>query len=173
MSSSGYLEDTSGRVLTTRGFLQNEFSGNIAEIYQKQFDVSVDTKSWPYRSEVLNFAVKAIGNLNSWLSEMEKSPYVYGRRYDFLVDTIRFVETGKRSLDTHSWFELLEDNVLADRTARVNRDKIPRPKAFRTEAFLAQWCAQPKGFQDMLCSLNVLFGYPKEHSVPAGPFERH
>lgn len=160
-------------VQSVRGFLCRSYDDveRINELYHRVFDSSYDVSAWPYRREVLTCALGLIGNLPRWLEAHEKSPYVYGRRYDFLVDTLDFVKNGKRALPAQSWLELLEDDPAPNR-AESRHCELPRPKVFRTEAFLAQWCAQPKGFQDMLCSLNVLYGAPKPHVTPAGPFER-
>lgn len=160
-------------MLSVRGYLHHspDHADRFQELYQRVFDKDYDVTSWHYRMEVLRCAMALIGNLNSWIAAHDQSTYVYGRRYDFLVDTMDFAKLGKRHLSAQNWLELIDEDP--EPNVRESRHcELPRPQAIRTETFLAQWCAQPKGFQDMLCSLNVLYGAPKPHVTPAGPFER-
>ena len=143
---------------------QSTESGDVQlnTLYQMFLTNSVDTDSWAYRKSVLDTAIRFFGDIQQWLTLQAQNPCLYGNNYDFLCETLSFVKTGRRRLSVLNWIELMYPLP----------GPIPQGVGTRTltyegstEDFIAQWCSQPAGFEDMLCTLRVLFGDAR--SVPA------
>jgi len=157
-------------ILSPRGFFaHDEIGKEIKELYDKRYDSSVNLQSWHYRQSVLRCAKKAFGSsFSQWALTQAKSGYLYGRRLDFLIDTVCFIIGERRALSVTNWYELLEENVNPKKEAVFPRN-IERLKSFplsTTVEAISKWCSQPNGVEDMVCTLNILFGAHRETDLP-------
>ena len=116
---------------------------------------TVNTDGWEYREKILQMAIRFFGDINRWFAMQANNACLYGNNYDFLTDLLNYVEGGERRLAVLSWEALLYDFPAAlpqgvvGRTFNVN---------YTTEEFLSKWCSRSLGFEDMLCTMHVLFG---------------
>ena len=137
----------------------------FAELYDKALSAGDGGLSWHQRAEVIRAAKKAFGPFRKWLEVQTKSSLLYGRRLDFIHDTLGFIAHGKRRISVHNWPDLLEE-MPSFRKDLVRQDLMNQFAVYplninSTAEIIADWCAQPKGFDDMLCTLNILFGSPR------------
>lgn len=125
-------------------------------------------KSWPYRKEVLSVASLLLNNFNEWVRTNSVEGTLYGRRFDFLNDTVTFIKTGKRSLAVNSWKEILEESILPEKRManQYNLNPLYFEPGVRTADIISMWCSQEKGFTDMLCTLDILFGVSRGTDLP-------
>lgn len=74
----------------------------------------------------------------------------------FLVDTVRFIETGRRQVDIIAWYNVLK---LAKEMNENTSRKIESVKILDEEKdLLFKWLSQPFGFHDIIWSLKLMFG---------------
>lgn len=78
----------------------------------------------------------------------------------FLLDTIKFIETGKRDISILSWFDLIKSSEELD-IKSVSR--ITPLKVGHEDNLLGMWLSHDGGFLDMLWSLRIIFGSVKEN----------
>jgi len=85
--------------------------------------------------------------------------------YDFLQDTVSFIETGNRAMSINARRQLVEFHGEDEKVVFHPLKYLPpgnRPRIKRTsqpcESVYTQWVSQPNGVNDMLCTLVVLFG---------------
>lgn len=156
--------------LSARGFLSAEdVCAVIKELYDKRYDPSCNTQSWHYRQQVLRVAKKAFGrHFGDWVYRQIKSGYLYGRRLEFVLDTLGYIQGQSRTLSLTNWYELLEEDVRPDTMAQNARTlaslkKYPFSTTVNT---LVHWCACEKGIEDMVCTLNILFGEHRSTDLP-------
>ena len=102
--------------------------------------------------------LSSIYERRSLLSESDYS-------YDFLQDTVSFIETGNRQMSINTRRQLVEFHGEDDKVIFHPLKSLPpgnRPRMKRTsqpcESVYTQWVARPNGVNDMLCTLVVLFG---------------
>lgn len=160
-------DDNADLVEGSRGFFVSSTtdSKTIQEIYLNFITGRVNTNSWHFRSKVVRAAKHNFGRFDTWLKEQADEALLYGRRDDFMRDTLNFISTGRRRISVVNWMDLLEEDPEMRRDL-VNVDLMDQYKQYglnlhSTPQIIARWCAQPKGFDDMLCTLNILFG-PKK-----------
>lgn len=120
------------------------------------------TDTWVFKRRVIKEAFRLLGD-GHWLTDVDQNAYLHGSNYDFLVDTLRFILTGRRRLPVSMWAELVTQESLApidvDYRATVKTLLREYPHVTKdTCGLIQQWCSQPKGVDDMVCSLNLLFG---------------
>lgn len=135
----------------------------VSEFVSVFFSRDTDILAWPVKRCALEAALCLFGktSLTLWLREtIKQSSYGY-RQDEFIEDTLRFIYTGQRRLSVQSWKPLLSSEGSADVQYRVKRETFPFSTNMNMSECLSRWCAHPKGLQDMVCALDILFGdYP-------------
>lgn len=175
-------EDYKSRPLfSVRGFMLNpnrreaadgtdahELGVVISELYKETREKAQKTTSWAFRKEVLRIAMLMFRDFNQWVRSNSYEGYLYGRRYDFLMDTIRFIKTGKRDLSVTNWKELLEEHIPPNKREANQLDisQLIFQPTIKTSELISMWCSQEKGFVDMLCTLDILFGVSRGTDLP-------
>lgn len=122
------------------------------------------------RMYAINVAKVYIGAFKPWLGAMLNGEYLYGRRLDFIIDTLSFIETGRRTISISNWNDLLMEEVLPNKLliTQETRNKVANT-GLNLDSFsqiISRWCRQVNGFDDMLCTLNILFGDYRSTSEP-------
>lgn len=133
----------------------------ITDYYVRFHNEEEKREGWAFKREGIALAKEFISaRVYDWLKAQELSPYCYGRNRDFLVDTINFINTGKRKMSVQSWRGLLVDGQKECPSCVKKEKPLPRLNARTHSELIAKWCSFPKGFEDMICTLNLLFGEP-------------
>ena len=154
-------------IISTRGFVSTMDPGQINACdqlyyYMRHFEGPMN---WTFHKVALRLAYRAFSPWDNWLKNQINSPYLYGRRLEFLEDTMRFIHTGRREVSINNWFDLLEDEPRAfygtqDSLLRATgiEQKIAGNLNFKTSKVLGLWYEKSNGFMDMVCTLEILFG---------------
>jgi hypothetical protein len=118
---------------------------------------------WVFRKRVIKCAKRLLSGSSNWFIQQDINPLVTAYNYQFLLDTLRFIATGRRRISIHAWPDLLahwSEDSLAQVNERHDIADMFRELALSTstDALLQKWCSNPKGFDDLMYSLNLLFG---------------
>ena len=165
----GLTEDYPDSFTTPRGYLvfgEVERLDNFRNYYKVRKLATFDPQTWLHRGEGIRHAKFLFGDFSQWLYGQLDGEFLYGRRLDFLEDTLRFITMGRRNVSVQNWNDLLED--FPETAVHINRNtaeaqlKRAFPVALTTVDVIVNWCSQPGGFDDMVCTLDILFGEAKE-----------
>lgn len=132
--------------------------------------------SMAFREKIILAAGTAFGTTSffDWCKLQQDSPYFTDMHRRFLNDTFKFIATGERSMNTSTWNQIIvvRPETPEDRkTTYLYQDffKIHLGALMARPAFINQtvvsWVSQPGGFEDMLATLNILFGKTPHDSV--------
>jgi len=121
------------------------------------------SQTWAYRKRVIQCAKRLFGGRPSWFLSQDVNPMVVEYNYHFVLDTIRYIATGYRRISIHAWPDLLANHPKA--AVDEVRERHDIADAFEqlalttsADALIQAWCKHPHGFDDMICTLNLLFG---------------
>lgn len=135
----------------------------IEKLFAEYCGPAAHTKSWEFRRKVIAAAKRLMSGTNNWFIQQDSNPMVDAYNYQFLVDTLRYIATGRRRISIHSWPDLMSHGTevaLVNVTAR--RDIIDTfadlALSMSIDALIQKWCSHPGGFDDFMYSLNILFG---------------
>ena len=155
------------RLYTTRranagGVLISKGDATVETLYELLVnrDENVNVDSWNYRQQVLETALRLFGDFRSWLADQRSNPGIVGYNDAFLDDTLQFIQTGRRDLCVQNWYELVAEGSDVSSapepstTARSAGLQERRP----TIEVIQDWCSQPRGIEDLVLSLQLLFG---------------
>ncbi len=115
---------------------------------------------WEFESFVLDTALRLFGDFQTWVQAQRNNPQITGYNKAFIEDTLKFINGEDRELQLVNWIELVSqghaDIHLADlRVPRVTPRLQQSPSTVKA---LVNWCSRPNGLEDLLQTLNLLFG---------------
>lgn len=164
MSIITYPRLYTSRLSADQDVVRSLGDATVAMLYELHVNRTVNTAGWTYRKQVLDTATRLFGDFAAWLSDQVRNPRVVGYNYQFLEDTLHFIRTGERELSVQNWLELVaeEDDFVKSPVPVKDRPQTIKLRQGETTATLLQkWCAQPNGFEDLVCSLQLLFGHAR------------
>lgn len=118
--------------------------------------------SWQFYNQVLEIALIHFGDFHSWLDAQLSNPVMIGHRRDYLIDTLKYINTGSRSVNQSAWSFIIEPIDIPPEKYHVFRhfESIKYlEKGLTTYQVLQKWCGHPKGINDLVTTMYVLFGH--------------
>lgn len=162
----GRCIETSRTFYSIEGEQSLDLMEGITKLYQDRVQRRLNSVGWNYRAEVLKMALQLFGRLPEWYRlQCEFPAGEYQVR--FLQDTFQYIATGKRKMSPLTMRELLIGSAnTTSKTTTYPKDYDPFEVLGTrlTANVIAKWCQHPGGFDDMLCTLYVLFGTSRENS---------
>lgn len=135
----------------------------VEELYAQYTKIAANVNSFEFHQRVLQEALRAFGTASflEWVYIQKNSPTVSYLHSKFLIDTIQFIRTGKRSMLLETWEILLTNPVKTTEWEDAHSHAL----ALKNEGYhtgvrdiILHWCQQPGGIVDLLTTLHVLFG---------------
>lgn len=146
---------------------------SIELLYKVYVDRSAHTKSWSFYKNVLQNALRLLGDPETWFTSQLANASLVGYNRQFLLDTLKYIETGARELPVESWYDLVGESSPRQRTLFAESGEryaaMVLPTASESSLrFLQQWIGRRYGFEDLLLTLHLLFGkpHPQKSSSP-------
>lgn len=136
----------------------------VNRLWKAYSNPSVDKNSWLFRKQVFDAFKRLTGNgPGDWFSSQDRNAELQGYSYDFLLDTLGFIATGHRRISIYTWPDYLSfqpEVAPADVDLRNKLARLYRESAMQRDLDyqLQRWVNQPKGFDDLMWSLNIMFG---------------
>jgi hypothetical protein len=135
----------------------------ILDLYTEYTSFPNRGASWEFQSRAIAEAVRVFGGNYNWFSLQDTNPELLDWSYKFVLDTLKFIATGKRSLDIYSWDMLISDDPLTGMQLVDNRQDVQNllqelGLTISTLALIQRWVMQPNGFNDLMWTMHLLFG---------------
>lgn len=144
---------------------------NVESLYRSYISHAASMTDFDFRRKVLITALSAFGTplFDYWFMQQLHSPSCGDMHRRFLDDTLKFISEGRREVSISTWLSLLnfsdEGEVnfnLSERAAEhfgISTGGYNRhSKNTSLVDNIQMWTSQPNGFEDLLCTLHVLFG---------------
>lgn len=138
----------------------------VDSLYDQFVNKKGDYTSWEFKHRVFLSAKRLIGtSLRGWVRRHSNSTFIGQQGARFIEDTLKFITSGYRTVSAVNWLELVPVDVkegMGDKPTMVNYDEVVvwgKGAADETDInYLAKWCAHPRGFDDLLTSLYLMYG---------------
>lgn len=131
-------------------------------LYHAWFDKSVKNTGWTYYRKVLEAAIRVFGNMDQWFHEQLSNTALPSRNRAFIIDTLDYLETGKRELSVQLWLDMIDEGGDLYNADRVSAILLKNPKIQKTDVYSARrlhsWVSKPNGMEDLITSMHLLFG---------------
>lgn len=140
----------------------SEGDQSVELLYKQFIDQSTNTNTWAFARTALINALRVFGDFRDWLSDQQSNPNIVGYNRQFLVDTLNFIETGKRELSVHSWIDLVSEGGASHHAHAVPQRLLDSKQLLASSEasleLLQKWISQPNGLEDLLNTMHLLFG---------------
>ena len=145
--------------------LGDDTIGSIAAVlYNRYVNRTENTNCWEFRQKAIDNAIRAFGDIKQWLNLQQFNAHLCDIAFDFIHDTVRYINTGERTVSTHTAGALIQAAVNnrvigGGYTGRVVRQVILADVLkVKPENVIQTWLSYEGGFEDMLCTMYILFG---------------
>ena len=147
---------------------------NIVKIYRTLIEGILTKDKLTIVKAILVEAIRGFGSNDfaEWLELQKKSRYFSKHQQNFILDTLRFIKTGRRETSFRTWEFILKKEQTND-TTHVSQNKNfdkevedffssissdGKPINIDLNRILAQWLTHRNGHEDLILTLNILFG---------------
>lgn len=147
------------------------FSQDITKLYNKWCGDPNCLKDFDTREELLRYAKQLFGNPSffKWVNLQVNYADLADLHEAFLTDTLEYLVNSERRLETVQWIRMLEKAIKSvENTVNFDRffdkelygRKVGYDKILPSNLveILRIWTSKPKGFEDLLVTLYVIFG---------------
>lgn len=160
-------EDVRGRIVPM------PFHPEVKTLIDLWRSPGISPNAWHFRSVAIATAARVFGDFEKWLNlQLAVNDRVYDMNLRFLEDTVQYIRTGHRTTSVENWLMLVLDNQPPqDGVASAARSRASltiTPGEFKD--FIADWCQWSDGFDDMVCTMHVLFGASRSPVKPKAIF---
>lgn len=133
----------------------------VVALYSEFTEPGALVANWEFRSKVIRLAMQLFAGRTNWFIGIDSDTTVQEYNYEFILDTVRYIATGKRRISIHSWPTLISHHDEAAATKEHSEvRKLFHSMALTTNPveLIQQWCTHPGGVDDLMFTLNILFG---------------
>ena len=137
----------------------------LVSLFNRYMTNPVAFHNWKRRKEVIEVAVRLMGDVSEWLLLQQDNPMICDNAYEFVEDTIAFIRTGKRPFTIYgrtSMFRTERKARYSDTDVKLLSRKRLQPLASQLpkneRSLLSLWLSRSGGFEDLICSLYAWFG---------------
>lgn len=148
------------------------YNAAIDKLYTQLIKGERNFKSFNFKRAILIEAIRSfyIHSFNDWCLLQEEFEYFTENHKNFLNDTFNFILNGERKYGLRVWEYILkkENKVLEINSNNklqvreffelLNENK---EKNFSITNVISKWVSQSNGYEDLLCSLHLIFGKSK------------
>lgn len=156
-------EYTGGQYKANQRFTLREGDPRVHELFVEYTNFPSRTVYWEFRKRVIDLALQLFNGNYNWFIRQDSNALITDQNYAFLLDTVRFIASGHRRFSIYTWPALLTYDPPTVPGAVDNRHEIV--ELFKTlqlntdiVAMLQRWCSHKGGFDDLMYTLNMLFG---------------
>lgn len=138
-------------------------SGDINAVYDQMMQRTVNHNGWSFQKRVLQVAMNCFSNFPLFINTQKNNPFLYGYNYEFLIDTLRYIQTGRRRVSVQNWLALLlenhrPNNDYRDRGSSKDIQDFMQAVGSADSTVVATWVSRPGGLNDLVVSLYIMFG---------------
>jgi hypothetical protein len=156
-----------GQAKASRRFEMRAGDPRVHDLFVEYSNFPKQAITWDFQKRVINLAQDMFAGEYSWFIRQDANALLKDQNYAFVLDTVRFIASGTRKFSIHTWPALLTYDVpIVTESVEGRRDiyfltqKLDVPT--NNEQFIAKWLSHKGGFDDLMYTMNMLFG-----NVPA------
>lgn len=137
-----------------------------ATLYVGMIDGHIPAFGPDHFVRVMKLATRMLGGGSRWLQIQRYNKNLEKVQVDFIVDTINYIQTGRRSMYPQGWLSLCDEpnrdpikSIVMGGAAANPQIVVPEAMAkCEPSQIVARWISHDGGLSDMICALNIMFG---------------
>lgn len=118
--------------------------------------------NWAFKSQGIDVAKRLFGAMDAFLLNNEQNSKLSPSVRNLLKDTIQFINIGQRDVSIDAWSSIMsmehQNGTLNKRHAVPKDAKLLSSLKVPTKDAIWHWVKHRGGFEDMLCTIRLVFG---------------
>lgn len=163
-----------GQLKASQRFEMRKGDQRVHDLFVEFSNFPKRARTWDFQRRLINLAQEIFEGDYSWFIRQDSNALVKDQNYAFILDTIKFIATGRRKFSIYTWPALVTYDIPVDNESVEGRreiyhllEQLKVPSA--TNAFIQRWVCQPKGIDDLMYTMHLLFGnVPEKINNPEG-----
>lgn len=137
----------------------------IMGLFNEYMAKSYIRHSADFQIQLVKRFLQLVGPIHSWTErQVSRNRHLYDQNYEFLLDTLKFIHTGRRSISNlMSWYQLMSE--YPEPVIGITQDRwntmIAKVSLKPTEDLMAKWLSHPTGLDDLMMTAFIMFGDSK------------
>ena len=135
-------------------------NADVDALYTDILETPSKMMLFEWREQLMATALHAFGtqDVKLWVKVQDDSPHCGQHHTHFIEDCLRFAETGKRERVLSIWHNIISDEDYGTMNIASNYLRQSVFRNAKLPELLTSWVAQRGGYDDLLISMNILFG---------------
>lgn len=144
-------------------FVLRQGDPRVHELFVEYTNHAQRAVTWEFQKRVIDLAQDMFSGEYSWFIRQDANAFLKDQNYAFILDTVRFIATGRRKFSIHTWPALVTYDVpvvKVDVNGRREIYLLMVELGVPTDCnlFLQKWLSHRGGFDDLMYTLHLLFG---------------
>lgn len=152
-----------GQIKPTKRFEMRQGDPRVHALFVEFTNFPKRAVTWDFQKRVIDIAQELFEGEYSWFVRQDSNALLKDQNYAFVLDTVRYIATGRRKFSIHTWPALvtydvpvISESVAGRRDIYFLMESLHVPT--KTNDFIQRWLSWPDGFNDMVYTLHLLFG---------------
>ncbi|EGO7119410.1 hypothetical protein IU811_003891 [Salmonella enterica] len=142
---------------------QENYDRDVVSLYQRLVD-GTPLDDWKYERQVLSTLYRLMYPITDWVEMNSHNPNLNFTSLEFIRDTLRFIHTGRRDTNVQIAGQLIDNwsdrQSLSSHQRLESSGKLMSYITLSDEEMVCTWLHWDNGIQDIICTLNAVFGQP-------------
>ena len=134
---------------------------SVYEVYMERKSKRGDTQTYDFLKRAATACAYTYGDFLQWARVHAMAAKISVTQFDFIIDTIRFIKTGRRRMNLPLWARVLkfEPNLQVTEVQHATRLKlIEQELEGLPNSPIPLWCSHEGGLDDLILASAIMFG---------------
>ena len=134
----------------------------VVSLYREFTEPGAKVNNWQFKRKVINLAMRLFNNGGTnWFLRADEDSSIQEYNYEFILDTVRYIATGRRRISMHAWPSLMsahDPNAIRKEHMAIRKLFSELALNVSTTELIQRWCSHKDGVYDLMFTLNLMFG---------------
>lgn len=134
---------------------------SVYDVYMERKTKLGSTNTFDFFKRAAETCAYTYGDFLQWTRVHATAAKISATQFDFILDTIRFIKTGRRIMSLSNWARVVkfEPNLQVTETQHANRLKlVERELEGLPNSPIPLWCSHESGLDDLITATAIMFG---------------
>ena len=134
---------------------------SVYDVYMERKSKLGSTQNFDFFKRATIACAYTYGDFLQWARVHATAAKISATQFDFILDTIRFIKTGRRMMSLSNWARVVkfEPNLQVTEAQHANRLKlVERELEGLPNSPIPLWCSHESGLDDLITATAIMFG---------------
>lgn len=133
----------------------------ISELYKERVGKAEHTRTFDFMKRAAEQCAYVYGDFLQWARVHAIAAKISTTQFDFIIDTIRYIKTGRRTMNLSNWARVVKydpDIQITESQHAVRLQIVAEALGEVSSNPIPQWCSHEGGLDDLIITTALMFG---------------